>query len=335
MFAYFKDKHTVSIDPISILYILVMLFSFYLLYLVRNVLVLIMLAFIITVAMNPLVLIIKRRLRVPKPMAIALSYVCLFLMVAAFVGIIIPPLAVQFIGFINQLDLPGLGGLASQINFSLQEASELIQQMSQSASVAFNIVGSAFNGIFTLTTLMVLSFYLMIERGELHKKAHWFTNNEAVVKKVEVFINSAEEQLGGWVRGQLLLMLVVGVVTYIGLLILGVPYALPLALLAGLLEIIPNIGPTVAAVPAVFLAYATFGPVSGLLTLLLYIIIQQLENNILVPRIMAVNAHVNPLVAIVVILVGLELGGVSGALLAIPVYIVLRLIYGTTLKFKL
>ncbi|MCA9369127.1 MAG: AI-2E family transporter [Pseudomonadales bacterium] len=327
--AYFKNKQTVSIDPVSVLLILAMFGSFYFLFLVKNIIIMLSLAFIVSVAMNPLVIILQKKLKTPKPIAIALAYVFLLIVVISFVGLVIPPLAHQFIGFVAKLDLPGLNGFVSEINFTLQEASELVSRVTQSASVAFGLVSSTFSGIFNIVTLFVLSFYLMLERDNLHKKVYWFTKDKKVVDSVEHFISSAEEQLGGWVRGQLLLMLVIGITTFIGLTILKIPYALPLALLAGLLEILPNLGPVVSAVPAVAIAFLTFGPVSGLVVVVFYIIVQQVENNVLVPKIMAANAQVNPLIAIITILIGFEIGSVTGAFLAIPVYIVLRLLFST------
>lgn len=334
MLAYFKDKQTVSIDPISVLYILGIFGALYFLFMIKQIVILLMLAFIVTVALNPVVVILQKKLKVPKPVAIGLSYVFLVIVVLSFIGLVIPPLATQFIGFVNKLELPGLNQYANQINFTLQEASELLQQMSQSAGVAFTIVTSAFNGIFAFVTLLVVSFYLMLERDALHKKASWFTDDKKNIARVKTFIDSAEEELGGWVRGQLLLMLTVGIVTFIGLTILRIPYALPLALVAGLLEILPNLGPTLAAMPAIAIAFITFGPVSALVVLIFYVVVQQLENNVLVPKIMAANAHVSPLVAIVTILIGFEIGGVTGAFLAIPVYIVMRLLYSTFMSLK-
>ena len=331
MLSYFKNKHTVAVDPISVLYILGILFGIYFLYLIESILILLLLAFIISVALNPVVVILQKKLKVPKPVAIGLSYVFLLIVVASFIGLIVPPLASQFIGFVQKLELPGMERYFKEINFTLQEVSQLVQQMSQSATFAFNIISSTFNGIFTVVTVLVLSFYLMLERDQLYKKAVWFTHDKEMLKKIRIFIDEAEEQLGGWVRGQLLLMLIVGIATYIGLILLRIPYALPLALTAGLLEILPNLGPTLSAVPAIAIAYITFGPVSALLVLLFYILIQQLENNVLVPKIMAASAHVGPLVAIVAILIGLQLGGMIGALLAIPIYVVIRLIYSTFL----
>jgi predicted PurR-regulated permease PerM len=119
----------------------------------------------------------------------------------------------------------------------------------------------------------------------------------------------------------------VGIITYIGLTLLNIPYALPLALLAGLLEIVPNLGPTIAAVPAIAFAYISGGPVMAGFVTLFYVIVQQLENNLIVPKIMQQNADVNPLVSIIVMLVGLKLAGIPGVLLAVPSYIVVRALY--------
>jgi len=141
------------------------------------------------------------------------------------------------------------------------------------------------------------------------------------------FINSLEKQLGGWVRGQIILMIIIAITTYFGLMMLRVPFALPLAILAGFLEILPNLGPFISAVPGILIAYLTFGiPMAGATTLM-YIIIQQLENNFIVPKIMSANAKVNPLISMLCVLTGFQLGGVVGGLIAIPIYITIRASY--------
>ena len=145
--------------------------------------------------------------------------------------------------------------------------------------------------------------------------------------RVQRFISALEKELGGWVIGQLSLMLIIGIATGIGLYLIGVPYALPLGILAGLLEIIPNIGPTLAAVPSVILAFLFGGPVSGVVTLLFYILLQQFEGIIITPQIMKNTAHVSPLVSILLITASLRILGAVGALLAIPVYIAVRTAY--------
>ncbi len=329
MFAYFKNRHAVTIDPLSFILLAVLVGGGYFLFLIRDILVLLFLAFILTVALNPLVAILQRKLKVPKPVAIAISYLVLVSSVVLFIGLVIPPLAHQFIGFIQKLSLPGFSDYFTDINFTLQEMSTLVSRVGESASVVVTIINSAFNSVFTFVTLFVLSFYLMLERGKLHTKIGWFTQDKKVIAQFEHFLNEAERQLGGWVRAQSVLMLVVGVVTFIGLSLLQIPYALALGLTAGIFEILPNLGPLISAVPAVVIAYVTFGPISAGVVALFYIIVQQLENNILVPKIIAASANVNPLISIVAILIGLKIGGMIGALLAIPVYVVARLTYST------
>jgi predicted PurR-regulated permease PerM len=107
--------------------------------------------------------------------------------------------------------------------------------------------------------------------------------------------------------------------------ILGVPSALPLAILAGLLEIVPTIGPVIAAVPAVLVGF-TVSPVIGIAVASLYFLVQQLENHLIVPKIMQKAVGVNPLVTILSLGVGFQLGGPIGAILAVPILIVLLLI---------
>ncbi|MBU4332000.1 AI-2E family transporter, partial [Patescibacteria group bacterium] len=127
-----------------------------------------------------------------------------------------------------------------------------------------------------------------------------------------------QKKIGSWLRGQVILMIIIGILSYIGLLILGVRYALLLALFAGLMEIIPYIGPIFGAVPAVFIAL-TQSPIKGLLVIVLYLIIQQLENNLIVPKIMKRAVGLNPIVVILVILIGGKIAGIVGALIAVPV----------------
>jgi predicted PurR-regulated permease PerM len=132
-----------------------------------------------------------------------------------------------------------------------------------------------------------------------------------------------ETKLGNWIRAELLLMTAIGTMTYIGLVLLGIDTALPLALLAGMLEIIPSIGPIISAVPAVIIALVIH-PLLGLSTIALYFLIQFLENNLLVPQIMQKTTGVNPLISLLGLMVGFRLGGTVGAVLAIPTILVIQ-----------
>ncbi len=118
-------------------------------------------------------------------------------------------------------------------------------------------------------------------------------------------------------------MAIIGLMTYLGLQLLGIPYALPLAVIAGLLEAVPNLGPTIAAIPAILIGL-TVSPYVGLGALILSIVIQQLENNLIVPKIMESATGTEPLVTILVLLVGFTLGGVTGAILSMPIYLTIK-----------
>jgi len=133
-------------------------------------------------------------------------------------------------------------------------------------------------------------------------------------------INKVSERLGEWLRSQLLLMVTIGVLDGTILAILGIQYALTLGLLAGLLEIIPVIGPIVAAVTAIAVAFVSGAPIWKIIAILIaYILVQQLEGNILVPKLMSKVIGLSPIFVIIAILIGNRLLGIGGAILAVPV----------------
>lgn len=323
----FGGDHMVVISPSSIIFTILFILGLFSIYYFKSILILLFLSFILTVALNPLVRFFHLKLKVPKVPSIALTYLVVILTISTFFGMLIPPLAKQLVQLINNINLPFLQDYIKDFNFTLQELSSVVNNFGVGFTVVFNVINMTFSGVFTVFTVIVMSFYLMLERHEFHRKIIWFTRNEAYIERFKNFIDSVEFQLGGWVRAQSILMFSIFLITLISLSLMSIPYALPLALIAGLLEIVPNLGPTIAMIPTVFVAYITFGPVMGGIVVLLYIVIQQLENNILVPRVMKQNANVNPLVAITSILIGFKAGGVMGALLAIPLYIVFRTIF--------
>lgn len=325
----FSGERNVTIAPSTIMFTVGFLLTLYFMFQIRSILILIFLALIISVALHPLSRFFGERLRLGRMVGIILAYLIFFTVLAVFIGLIFPPLASELYALIKRVDLP-LPSLEQEIksfNFSMQEINNIFPRITDSFGVIFQVINSTFNGAVTVLTLFVMSFYLMLEKDRLHLKMYWFTKNKETVNEVGNFIHSVEHQLGGWVRGQILLMLTVGTLNFIGLVLLGIPYAVPLAILAGLLEIVPNVGPTLAAIPAVFVAYLFGGPIIAGIVALLAIVIQQLENNLLVPKIMHANANVNPLVSLILILIGLKTAGVIGALLAIPTYIVMRTAY--------
>jgi len=329
----YKPKQTIAITPGTIVFITFFLLSLYFVFYVRAVVTLLFLSFLIMVALNPIVTFLNKNLRFPRMLAALVVYLITLSGIGLLIALVVPPLTSEVYLLIKNVSLPA--EIQTELNnfrFNLTNITNVIDRLGSSAGVVFSLITSTFSGVFTLFTLIVVSFYLMLERYNLYKKIYWLTDNKHYHQLAEDFVNALELRLGGWVRGQLVLMLVIGTVTYVGLRLLNIPYALPLAVLAGLLEIVPNVGPTLASIPAIIVAYLVFGPVVAGLVTLFYVLVQQLENNLIVPKIMKDSANVNPLVAIVIILVGITVGGVVGALLSVPIYIVLRTIYSFWIK---
>lgn len=318
-----------GLNPATIIFTVFFLLGLYFLFLIREILVLIFLAFIMMVALKPVSKKIHTTFKFPLGLSIFLSYILFIVVIVGFLAILIPPLAIQLSGLVKFIDIPFFQEKILEFKFSLTELSELAGKVGTSVGAIFSIIGTTFSSIFTFFTLLVLSYFLLIERQDFPKKLSWFTRSEAEKQRFKVLIDSIEEQLGGWVRGELILMFLVGLCTFIGLTLLGVPYALPLAILAGMLEILPNIGPTIAAIPAIVITLVSNGPIMAGAVLILNILVQQLENNFFVPKVMKAAANVSPLASIISILVGLKLGGFVGALLAVPMYIVVRTVYVT------
>lgn len=330
MLNVFNQKYsTIAIAPITLIQTIAILLTIYFLYMISDILTLIFLAFILMVALSPISRQLQKRVRMSRMASIIFTYLIFIGIMVLFFGILIPPLVSQLGSLISFINVPVLQAEFGNFEFTFDDISNLTARVGSSISTFFSIVTSTFSGLFTTFTLFVMSFFLLQDRERLHRRVRWFTRNEDHIEKVRQFIDELELQLGGWVRGELILMLVIGSLTYIGLLALSVPYALPLAILAGALEILPNIGPTIAAIPALIIAYLTAGPFTAGGVLILNIVIQQLENNVIVPKVMSDNANVSPLVSIVSILIGVKLGGVIGALLAVPLYIVIRTVYMT------
>lgn len=335
-----KEEISVKISLSSILWTIAIIIGVYFLYRVQTIVITILFSVIVMAALRPSVKWMQRRLRFPKVLAIFVLYALFITLLSVGFALIIPPLIRELPNFLYALSLPPSlttlyqvsAGDWSSLNLSLSDLSSLLPQIGTSFGAIYTVVSSTFTGVLTLVTVLVMSSYMMIDRDNLHLKVIWLTRDKKHIQMAKQLVDDIEAQLGGWVRGQFALMLVIGLITYIGLRLLSIPYALPLAFAAGCLEVLPNLGPTIAAVPAIVVAYLTLGPAMAAFVVLFYILVQQFENNLIVPKVMKDNADVNPLTTIILILVGVELGGVVGALLSIPIYIVARSVYSMWYK---
>jgi predicted PurR-regulated permease PerM len=322
----------IKFSIINFISLLAICVASYFLFRISQIIISLFFSLIIMSAIKPIVFWMEKKLRFPRAVSILLVYTCLILLIALAIMVIVPPLVEELPTFIQTLSLPPLPSDLLELKATLSDLSIYLPQIGSSFQTLATLVSSAFNGLLAFVTILVMASYLLIDRERLHLKISWFTKDAHYLHLAKKLIDQVEMQLGGWVRGQLSLMLIIGLITYIGLTLLGIPYALPLALAAGLLEVLPNIGPLIAAVPAIATAFLVGGPALAVFTGVFYILVQQFENNLIVPKLMKDNADVNPLTTIVLILIGFKLGNVVGALLAVPIYIVIRSIYSMWYK---
>lgn len=312
---------TIEISHRTIVFTVLFLIGLWVIWQIKQVLLLLLLAFLVATALKPLVDRLTR-LKFPRPLAILVTYIA---MVGIFAGVlisIITPLIDQTTALVRELPR-----YFAQFGFQGLNQDVIGNQLANLGEVPANVfrfVSSIFSNIINVIAVLVLAFYLLLEWGKLDRRlALLFGDSSARAKQ---FLDKLEIQLGAWVRGELALMLIIAVFTYIGLRILGINFALPLALLAGILEIVPNIGPIVAAVPAVIIGF-TVSPIMGGAVAALYFLIQQLENSVIVPKVMERSVGLSPLIVLLAIGIGLELGGIMGAVLAVPAVLIIRVTY--------
>jgi predicted PurR-regulated permease PerM len=320
------------------------LIGLFLLWQIQEIVILLLVAIILGAAIRPPVLWLSER-RIPASVSVLLIYLGLALAFGLVQWLIVPPLYSQ--GRALVLALPGYLSLA-QARFAdlasgtgnlpfLPEPETLAAQLGgQLGSVAGGLAGRAFSfgvstvgAIFSLFLLFVMTLYWLTERD--HVIDHWLRIlPEARRAEVHATLREIDLKLGSYVRGQLLLGVLIGILSFIALAVLNIPYPLPLAVFAGVTELIPMIGPFLGAIPAVLIAFS-IDPLHAGLVALAYLVIQQLEGNLLVPLVMRRAVGLSPLTVLIAILIGTALLGVLGALLAVPVAAIVSIILGHTI----
>lgn len=314
----------IEISNKTIIFTILSLLGVVALWYIRSILVLLFLCFIFMEAINPAVIRLEK-MKIPRPLAIIFLYLILFTtLFFAFSGLI-PVLIEQTTALINEIPY-----LIKNTTFFGTSALDISSQFKIVEALPNNIakfVISIFSNIFSTFLIFVITFYLLLERKKFDKYSFFFFGE----KFKEVFLKIVENlelRLGSWVSAELILMSIIGVLSYLGYLFLGVKFAVPLAIIAGLLEVIPTVGPTIAVIFAALIGL-TISPMTSLFIVTWGVIIQQLENNFLVPKIMGKACGLNPLITILLLLTGTKLAGFIGAVLAIPIYLTIEVIIKT------
>ena len=323
-----SKKINIDISSSSIFKILVVIFLVWILYLIRDVVVILLFAFILVSILEPAINWLRFK-KVPKTLSVILVYLILLSIFAGIMALLIPPFTDQ----IDQLsttfpiywqkfsiEFRNIGQFLNQygVGQEIENAfKNLKYSLPQTTTGIFSQVGHFLAGVFTIFVILVITFYILVEENATKRIFRSILPSQYLPYTYQVF-NRIQNKLGLWLRGQLILSFIVGLFVYIGLLLLGVKYALILGIIAGLFEFIPYLGPIFSGFIAISLTFFQ-SPIKALLVLILYIVIQAMENNILVPKIMQRAVGLNPVISIIALLVGGNLGGVIGAILAIPV----------------
>lgn len=335
----------IEITTATILKTLGIILALILLWYLKSILLLLFIVLIIVASFAPIVD-FGQKYKIPRLLSTILIFIFLFGFIFLLGYLLIPPLVNQIIALAN--DIPDY---ASQHNLSFESVKNYTQQnnlietiknnvgnisknLTSASSTIFTTLAIAFGGIASFIIALALTFYLLLTKNQITEGILSYIpkKRKELVKRVggEILL-----KLGAWARGQFILCLTIGLVIGVSLKIFGIPFALTLGVLAGLLEFIPTVGPIIAAIPALAIAL-TISPWKALIVLIIYIAVQQLENNLLVPTIMKRAVGINPAIIIIAILIGAELAGILGIILAVPmaavISIVLRVWKEATIK---
>lgn len=265
--------------------------------------------------------------KIPRVLAVLLVVLIVIGLLVGIIAVGLTPLITQTSSLFRRL--------AETVGTLLQtghvDISVIQQELSNLSGQAVDITVGIFKNIISLVSVIVVTVYMLLDREKIEDYGtSFFGHHQERAKQV---LRVIEDKLGAWLRGQVLLSVIISSAVYVGLTILGVEYALPLAIIAGLLEVVPVLGPIISAIPAVLIAL-TVSPLFAGLVALLYFAVQQLEGHVIVPQVMKRAVGLNPLLVILAISVGGRLLGIGGALLAVPIAAVIQLILQEGLKVE-
>lgn len=316
----------VEISHKTVVFTAAFILGLWLLFLIKEIIIVIFLSIILLSALlKPVEWLTKRN--VPRFLSVSIIYILTIVIISAGIGFLTPPVVEQTQEFLSKLPqiITSINSFLIFNDIPVEDLSKIIARyVEQLAGDIIKVSTTIFSRVLLVLTVFVLAFYFLLEWDKFVRLiASPFSGKQE--KKIINTISKIEHGLGLWLRGQVALSIIVGVSVYIGLLLLGIPFALPLAVIAGLLEIIPVIGPTISAIPAILVAL-TINPLLGLAAVALYIIIQQIESNVFAPFIMSKVAGLYPPVIIISLLIGLTVAGVAGAFLAVPFVVTVKII---------
>lgn len=315
----------------------------YLLYRLQDIVLLILLAILTSMALTPAVNKLRRR-GFSRTAAVLLVYAVIFIGGLALLVLSVPLLFSEIRAFLlawpeyaARLDLA-----LADIQFYFQQFGIQFDRASLFSGVGSEVSGRVGN-LFSTTAdilsslihfvgFLFLALYLSLEEKGLERLFLILTPKEYHSAALS-FVERMRARISQWLFGQLILVAIAFVMYYIGLTVLGVPYALAIALFGALMELLPYIGPILAAIPAIVVGLLV-SPVLGLSALAFYTVAHQLEAHIFAPQVMKRSAELNPIAFILAVLIGFELAGPVGIILSVPIAMILSLYVDDLLEKK-
>lgn len=334
-----KEVQAISVQSSTFIRAIIIFALAYAVWTMREIALLVLTAIIIASAIEPGVVFFVRH-RIPRVLAVLGMYLAVFGSLFGIVYFFLPPVLADLQGilslipqYLDTLNLPGPfsdlshflsaaengAGAESIFNsiFTFQSA------FTGSSEAAFKLMAAIFGGIISFVLLVVLSFYFSVQDKGVEDFLRLITPAKREAYVVSLWLR-AQRKIGQWMQGQLLSSVIGGVLAYLGLLILGIPYALVLALFTAAMMLVPIFGSFLSAAPAITVAFSTGGPTLALIVAGLYLIINQFEAHLIHPLVVNKVVGIPPLLVILALIAGYELAGFLGVLIAIPIAAALR-----------
>lgn len=319
----------IEISTGTFLRAIVVALGFVFLYLIRDIVAVVLFSVVIASAIEPAAQWFMR-FRLPRILSVLIVYILAFTFLAAAFSLIIPPLFAEISSVSPDSLIKSASGaffeLVPELPVSISDAIiALIENsrdyLGQLAGGFFQATSAVFGGALSFILIIVLSFYLSVQENGIENFLRIVTPLEYERYILDLW-SRARRKIGSWMQSQILLGVLIGVMVYLGLTILQIKFALSLAVLAAIFELIPVFGPVLAAIPAVLVALLQ-SPALGLVVIIFYFIVQQFENHLIVPVVFKKAVGVPPILVVIALIVGGKLGGLFGLLLAVPAAAVL------------
>lgn len=315
---------------------LLLLFLIYKVNFIKEILLVVLCSFIIAYALRPSYCYIITKTKLNKRIVAISIIVLVILFFSAMISLLIPRILSESLNVQELLEVfeLGLQMILDKFNIEKETFYEIINAQfgEKINSIITSISTEVFYGsimlmenIIALAVVPVVAYYFLVESALINNKIVNLipTDKRDVIKNI---IKDIDRVLGKYVLGQGVLCLIIAILSFLGLCIIDIRFALLLSLINGILNIIPYFGPILGMVPAVLVALID-GPTKVIAVIIVFIIIQQIEGNILAPKVTANSISMHPLTIIILLLIGEKIGGILGMILIVPIAIIIKVLY--------